>query len=128
VVDQLDAIVEKLERLHPGRKFPVDGHLVGSLAEAAAEAIFDIRLLPLSTPGHDAISLQDGRAVEVKGTYGTGAVSIRPTSHDRAFALIVLRLSRRSGEPHEIVYNGPFGIAAAEAGPVGSSGQARISP
>jgi hypothetical protein len=35
-------------------------------------------------------------------------------------------LSRKSGEPHEIVYNGPFAVAAAAAGPVGSNGQARI--
>jgi hypothetical protein len=127
LVDQLHAIVEELELLHPGRKFPLDGHLVGSLAEAAAEAIFDIRLKPPSTPGHDAVNGQDHRAVEIKGTYGTSGVAIRPTSHDHASALIVLRLSRRSGEPHEIVYNGPFDIAAAAAGPVGSNGQARIS-
>jgi hypothetical protein len=127
LVDQLHAIVEELELLHPGRKFPLDGHLVGSLAEAAAEAIFDITLQPASTPGHDAISGRDHRAVEIKGTYGTSGIAIRPTSHDHASALIVLRLSRRSGEPHEIVYNGPFDVAAAAAGPVGSNGQARIS-
>jgi hypothetical protein len=127
LVDRLHAIVEELELLHPGRKFPLDGHLVGSLAEAAAEAIFDITLKPPSTPGHDAISKHDHRAVEIKGTYGTSGIAIRPTSHDRAAALIVLRLSRRSGEPHEIVYNGAFDIAATAAGTVGSNGQARIS-
>lgn len=36
LVDQLHAIVEQLELLHPGRKFPLDGHLVRSLAETAA--------------------------------------------------------------------------------------------
>lgn len=126
LVDRLHAIVEELELLHPGRKFPLDGHLVGSLAEAAAEAIFDITLKPPSTPGHDAVSNHDRRAVEIKGTYGTSGVAIRPTSHDHASALIVLRLSRRAGEPHEIVYNGPFDLAASAAGPVGSNGQARI--
>jgi hypothetical protein len=127
LVDRLHAIVEELEALHPGRKFPLDGHLVGSLAEAEAEAVFDITLLPPSTPGRDAISGQDGRGVEIKGTYGTSGVAIRTTSHDHASALVVLRLSRRSGEPHELVYNGPFATAAAAAGPVGSNGQARIS-
>ncbi|HZN82462.1 MAG TPA: hypothetical protein VFC01_22705 [Mycobacterium sp.] len=126
LVDRLHAIVEELELLHPGRKFPMDGHLVGSLAEAAAEAIFDITLKPPSNMGYDAISEPDHRAVEIKGTYGTGGVAIRPTSHAHASALIVLRLSRKSGEPHEIVYNGPFAVAAAAAGPVGSNGQARI--
>lgn len=37
LVDQLHAIVEELEGMHPGRKFPLDGHLVGSIGEAAAE-------------------------------------------------------------------------------------------
>jgi hypothetical protein len=50
-----------------------------------------------------------------------------PSGAGDAHGLIVLRLSRRSGEPHEIVYNGPFDVAAAAAGPVGSNGQARIS-
>lgn len=127
LVDQLHAIVEELEGLHPGRKFPLDGHLVGSLAEAEAEALFDITLLPPSTPGRDATSRQDGRAVEIKGTYGTSGVAIRPTSHAHACALIVLRLSRKSGEPHELVYNGPFAVAATAAGSIGSNGQARIN-
>lgn len=126
LVDCLYAIVEELELLHPGRKFPLDGHLVGSLAEAAAETLVDITLMPPSTPGHDAIS-EDHRAVEIKGTYGTSGIAIRPTSHDHASALIVLRLPRKSDEPPEVVYNGPFEIAAAAAGPVGSNGQAHIS-
>lgn len=28
LVDQLHAIVEELEALHPGRRFPLDGHLI----------------------------------------------------------------------------------------------------
>ncbi|WP_414683582.1 DUF6998 domain-containing protein [Mycobacterium marinum] len=100
--------------------------MVGSLAMTAAEALFDITLMPPSTPGHDAIS-DDQRAVEIKGTYGTSGIVIRLASHDHASALVVLRLSRNSDEPHEVVYNGPFDVAAAAAGPVGANGQARIS-
>lgn len=125
LVDQLHAIVEELEKLHPGRKFPLDGHLVGSLGEAAGEALFDVVLLPASTPGHDAIAA-DGRTVEIKATYGNGVVAIRPTSHDHAELLIVLRLSRSSDEDHEEVYNGPFAMAAGAAGRVGPNGQAPI--
>jgi hypothetical protein len=64
--------------------------------------------------------------VEIKATYGNGAIAIRPTSHDHADSLIVLRLSRRSDESHETVYNGPFALAATAAGRVGSNGQAPI--
>ena len=127
LVDQLHAIVEELKALHPGRKFPLDGHLVGSLAEAEAEAMFDIALLLPSMPGRDAVDGQDGRGVEIKGTYGNKIIAIRSTSHDHACSLIVLRLSRRSNEPHELVYNGPFAVAAAAAGKVNSNGQAHIS-
>jgi len=38
MVDQLHAVVEELENLHPSRKFPLDRRLVGSLGEAAGEA------------------------------------------------------------------------------------------
>jgi hypothetical protein len=105
LVEQLHAIVNELERLHPGRKFPLDGHLVGSLAEAEAEAMFDITLRPASTLGHDAVVNTDRRPVEIKGTYGTSGVALRTTSHDAAVSLIVLRLSRRVGDPPDVVYN-----------------------
>jgi hypothetical protein len=126
LVARLHQIVAELEDLHPGRKFPLDGHLVGSLAEAAAEAMFDITLKPPSTPGHDAVVNGDRRSVEVKGTYGNSGVALRMTSHDTAVSLIVVRLSREPGEQHEVVYNGPLVLAATAAGPVGSNGQARV--
>src|SRR3954447_4575813 len=56
LVAQLHSIVVELEAMHPGRKFPLDGHLVGSIGEAAAEAMFDIVLVPASSAGHDAIA------------------------------------------------------------------------
>jgi len=59
--------------MHPGRKFPLDGHLVGSIGEAAAEAKFDLTLRPASTSGHDAVC-GDGRNVEIKATYGSAGV------------------------------------------------------
>ncbi|MDH6245490.1 hypothetical protein [Mycobacterium sp. OTB74] len=126
LVAELHAIVEELEKWHPGRKFPLDGHLVGSLGEAACEAMFDIVLQPASTPGHDAVA-GDGRTVEIKATYGDRSVGIRATSHDHAQALIVLRLSRRVDVDHEVVYNGPFKTAVAVAGPLQKNGQAPIS-
>lgn len=126
LVDQLHAIVEELESMHPGRKFPLDGHLVGSIGEAAAETMFDLTLVPASSAGHDAIA-SDGRPVEIKATYGSSGVAIRETSNLAASALIVLRLSRTPDTEHEVIFNGPLATALQTAGPVQSNGQARMS-
>jgi len=125
LVDQLHSIVTELERMHPGRRFPLDGHLVGSIGEAAAEAMFALTLRPASTAGYDAVA-DDGRAVEIKATYGTGGVGLRSSSHDAAAALVVIRLSRHPDEEHEVVYNGPLSRVAHAAGAVQSNGQARL--
>jgi hypothetical protein len=125
LVDQLNRIVLELEQMHPGRRFPLDGHLVGSIGEAAAEAMFRLRLVTASTAGHDALA-DDGRAVEIKATYGTSGVGLRSTSHDAAAALIVLRLSRDADVPHEVVYSGSLDRVAHAAGSVQSNGQARL--
>ena len=125
LVDQLHAIVAELEAMHPGRRFPLDGHLVGSIGEAAAEAMFKIRLLTASTAGHDAVA-DDGRTVEIKATYGTSGVGLRTTSHDAAGALVVLRLSRHPDVPHEVVYNGGLARVLHAAGAMQSNGQARL--
>jgi hypothetical protein len=126
LVDRLHAIVTELEEMHPGRKFPLDGHLVGSIGEAAAEALFALELVAASSAGHDAIA-KDGRKVEIKATYGTRGVAIRKTSHATADALIVLRLSRFPEVGHEVVFNGPLVVASHAAGPTQSNGQAPMS-
>jgi hypothetical protein len=118
--------VEELEAIHPGRKFPLDGHLVGSIGEAAAEALFDVMLVATSSTGHDATAV-DGRKVEIKATYGSRGVAIRKTSHSAATALIVLRLSKSSGAEPEVVFNGPLAVAARAAGATQSNGQAPMS-
>jgi uncharacterized protein DUF6998 len=123
LVDRLHAIVEELEVMHPGRKFPLDGHLVGSIGEAAAEVIFELSLVATSSAGYDAVA-QDGRKVEIKATYGTKGVAIRGTSDGTADALIVLKLSRSADTGHEVVFNGPLEIAMQAAGAIQSNGQA----
>lgn len=125
LVAQLHSIVVELEAMHPGRKFSLDGHLVGSIGEAAAEAMFAIRLQPPSSGGHDAIA-DDGRNVEIKATYGTSGVGVRVSSHDTAAALIVIRLSRDPDVEHETVYNGALARVAGQLGPLQKNGQAQL--
>jgi hypothetical protein len=126
LVEQLVDVVNTIEELHPGRKFTLDGHLVGSIGEAAAEALFAITLATASTAGYDAVA-EDGRRVEIKATFGTGSVAVRPTSGAHAdAALIVLRLSKVKGLAHEIVYNGPISDVIHGVVPSKSNGQASI--
>lgn len=127
LIAQLVTIVAELESMHDGRKFALDGHLVGSIGEAAAEAMFNITLVPASSTGYDAVTV-DGRKVEIKATFGTTGVAIRPTSgrHDNA-ALIVFKLSKLADVAHEVVYNGPLRLALSAAGTTRSNGQATMS-
>ena len=124
LIEQLLAVVQELEDMHPGRKFPLDGHLVGSIGEAAAEAMLAIKLATASTAGYDAVA-DDGREVEIKATFGTQGVAIRSTAGLHAgVALIVLRLSKSSSAEHEVVYNGPLAHARPAVGATRSNGQA----
>lgn len=76
----LQAIVGRLETRYPGRKFTLDGHLVGSIGEVWAACIFDLRLLPPSEATHDAVA-SEGRLVQVKATQGnTVAISSARTT------------------------------------------------
>ncbi|MCM5704026.1 DUF6998 domain-containing protein [Larsenimonas salina] len=69
LIDQLYSASDELEALFPGRKFKLDGHLVGSVGEVVAAYMFALTLNPASTLGHYAIA-PDGRQVEIKLTQG----------------------------------------------------------
>jgi hypothetical protein len=118
-LDDLYTASDGLERLFPGRKFTLDGHLVGSIGEVAAAYIFDLDLNPASTMGHDAKS-RDGRNVEIKLTQGRGVAIRHEPEH-----LIVLH--RPVGGPIRIVFNGPGALAWAAAGKRQKNGQRPIT-
>ena len=118
-LDDLYTASDGLEQMFPGRKFTLDGHLVGSIGEVVAAYIFDLDLNPASTLGHDARS-QDGRNVEIKLTQGRGVAIRHEPEH-----LIVLH--RPKGGPMRIVYNGPGRPVWAAAGAMQKNGQKPIS-
>lgn len=99
--DLYTAAADGLERVFPGRKFTLDGHLVGSIGEVVAAYMFDLDLNPASTQGHDARA-RNGRQVEIKLTQGCG-VAIR---HEPEHLTV---LQRPVGSP--------VGGARAPAGP-----------
>lgn len=118
-LDDLYTASDGLERMFPGRKFTLDGHLVGSIGEVVAAYIFDLDLNPASTQGHDAKSA-DGRDVEIKLTQGSGVAIRHEPEH-----LIVLH--RPKGGPMRVVFNGPGSIAWSAAGTMQRNGQRPIS-
>lgn len=119
LVRRLYAIVAELEGHFPGRPFTPDGHLVGSLGEVLAAHLYVLRLLPCSTPAHDAVAA-DGRLVQIKATQG-GSVAMRQCCEH----LLVLRLER-DGSAAE-AYNGPGALAWEAAGRMQRNGQRPIS-
>ena len=119
LLDDLYTASGQLEHLFPGRKFTLDGHLVGSVGEVIAAYMFDLDLNPASTMGHDALA-PDGRRVEIKLTQGASAAIRHEPDH-------LLVLCRPAGGPVRVVFNGPGTIAWKAAGRMATNGQRRIS-
>ncbi|MCM2971947.1 DUF6998 domain-containing protein [Larsenimonas suaedae] len=118
LIDQLYSASDELEALFPGRKFTLDGHLVGSVGEVVAAYMFALTLNPASTLGHDAIA-PDGRQVEIKLTQGKTVALRHPPEH-------LLVLARPKGGALSVIYNGPGEIAWDAAGKRQANGQRPI--
>lgn len=110
---------DRLEAMFPGRKFTLDGHLVGSIGEVIAAYMFDLDLLRGSNKGHDART-SSGRQVEIKLTQGGGVALRHEPEH-----LLVLQRSKGAGV--RIVFNGPGSLAWELAGKMQKNGQRPIS-
>ncbi|WP_299809800.1 hypothetical protein [uncultured Roseibium sp.] len=118
-LDDLYTASDGLERMFPGRKFTLDGHLVGSIGEVLAAYMFDLELNPASTLGHDATA-RDSRNVEIKLTQGSSVAIRHEPEH-----LIVLH--RPKNAQVRVVYNGPGSVVWSAAGTMQKNGQRSIS-
>ena len=118
-IKELYKITNELENSYPGRKFTIDGHLVGSIGEVIVAEHYNLDLLPNSTKTHDA-KTSDGKMVQIKATQVKGiAISSEPDY------LIVIRLL--SDGSWEEIYNGPGRAAWDNAGKMQKNGQRPIS-
>jgi hypothetical protein len=117
-VAELYQIVIRLERKHVGRKFTLDGHLVGSLGEVIAEQAFALSLYPPSHPIHDARTT-DGKEVQIKLT-GGNQIGIR----EEPDYLVVMRIVDPTHA--EVIYNGPGRDPWNTAGKMQRNGQRTI--
>lgn len=119
LVRDLWRIVGELESLFPGRKFTLDGHLLGSIGEVLAAHQYGLKLLHSSHEAHDAKAPGD-RLVQIKVTQ-RGSVGIQSEPQH----LLVLRISP-DGRTEE-VFNGPGQVAWSAAGKMQKNGQRPIS-
>ena len=67
IIQDLFRTVCELESRYPGRKFSIDGHLLGSIGEVIAAEYYGLTLLPNSSERHDAKD-RHGRLIQIKAT------------------------------------------------------------
>ena len=118
-IKELYKITNELENSYPGRKFTIDGHLVGSIGEVIVAEHYGLTLLRNSTETHDAVSVA-GKYVQIKATQiNRISISSEPDY------LIVFKLF--SDGSWEEVYNGPGKPVWDNAGKMQKNGQRSIS-
>ena len=104
-VAQMLAIVEKLCRKYPKKKFTLDGRLVGDIGEVLVENAYDLTLFEDVHKHHDAMS-SDGRLVQIKATMKKSLTF--PAHHKPKYFLGVQ--IHKDGSFTE-VFNGPGKVA-----------------
>ena len=118
-IKELYKITNELESSYPGRKFTIDGHLVGSIGEVIVAEHYGLELLRNSTETHDAVSTE-GKYIQIKATQiNRIAISSEPDY------LIVIKLF--SDGSWKEVYNGPGKPVWDNAGKMQKNGQRPIS-
>ena len=118
-IKELYTIANELESSYPGRKFTIDGHLVGSIGEVIVAEHYGLELLRNSTETHDAVSA-DGKYVQIKATQiNRSAISSEPD-----YLRVIKIFSDGSWEE---VYNGPGKPVWDNAGKMQKNGQRPVS-
>ena len=119
IIQDLFRTVCELESRYPGRKFSIDGHLLGSIGEVIAAEYYGLTLLPNSSERHDAKDRQ-GRLIQIKATQiDRISISSEPDY------LIVIQITS-DGNWSEI-YNGTGSRVWNNAGKMQKNGQRPIS-
>ena len=119
IIQDLFRTVCELEGRYPGRKFSIDGHLLGSIGELIVAEHYGLTLLPNSSERHDAKDTQ-GRLIQIKATQiNKISISSEPDY------LIVIQITP-DGSWSEI-YNGFGSRVWDNAGKMQKNGQRPIS-
>jgi len=125
--DKFELLAELIQKLYEvtdslnaefapeGRRFTLDGHLLGSIGEVLASFAFDLRLERSSRAGHDART-KDGKRVQIKLTAVDSGIAL----YSRPDFLIAFQLN---DEGIETIYNGPGEIVWKNCGKKQKNGQ-----
>ena len=101
-IKRLLEIILEMQRDFPGKRFPLDGRLVGDIGEVATSELYAIQLSEGQTQLHDGVAA-DGRRVQIKTT-----MKARLTFGDVPDYYLGLYISP-AGEIEEI-FNGPGSV------------------
>lgn len=106
IIAELQQIVDKLQAAYPGRKFTLDGHIIGSIGEVWAANKFGLALKEHSFKGYDAVA-PDGKPVEIKTARNSKQINFSATESDNLLAerLIVVKISPEL--EISTIYDGP---------------------
>ncbi len=94
-------ITERLKNKY-GRRFTLDGKLVGDIGEALAKEYYNIELLPENTVKYDAIEINTNRRIQIKSTMKRYFTFPFGKSPEYLLAIKILE----NGEI-DTIYNGP---------------------
>jgi hypothetical protein len=117
-------IGSEAEDLFSGRRFTLDGHIVGSSGEVMAQYPYDLELFAARTERHGAAA-NDGRLVQIKATQGERVHGRRVGLRNRPDHLIVLLV--KPDHSAEEVFNDPGSLAWDNAGEMQNNGECPIT-
>ena len=125
-IKELFKITKQLESDYAdyGRKFTIDGHLIGSIGEVTVAKAFGLTLLKSSYPNIDAIA-ENGLEVQIKATQRK-RVSFSVKNDQQIPEHIIVIHFDEDGE-WNLIYNGPGEIIYNNLGKPQSNGQAQMS-
>lgn len=94
--------IEDLRQSFTGRRFTIDGRLVGDIGEVIAELEYDLELDGVSQPTHDATCPQ-GRRIQIKATFQKSLTFSKTPDY-----YIGLKLNEDGS--YEEIFNGPGSV------------------
>lgn len=128
-LDNLFQTVDQLEKDYAkyGRKFTIDGHLIGSIGEVLAAEAYDLELADSSMPVFDAwTKTEPPKTVQIKATQIDRVSFSSKRKNDTVPDYVIVIKIFHSGDL-EPIYNGPGKLIYDNLGKSQKNGQSQIS-